>query len=200
MNKYYRKPNPELLITSTGVSYTGYRFYTGDRQSIDDIEIPAPPTTDKQWCLNGNAQWIEFEPSANLQVMLENGVVTLDKAKEILIEQINDLCRQKIVSGFTSDALGEYHIYQSEEIDQFNTFVNMYDAVSSNSPVLQRCIRVSDGTDAFVLHTPEQIATVFREGKNYVLNLLQRCKVLKDSVTAASSATELLSIDIETGW
>ena len=197
---YYRKPNQELLHTSKGNPYEGYSFYAGDRQSIEDIAIQDPPDTVNRWYLDSDGQWTEFEPSVNLQSMLENGLITLDEAKASVVEKINILCHQKIVSGFTSDALGEYHIYQSKEIDQFNTFVNMHDAVTNNVSVMQRCIKVSDGTDAFVLHTPEQIATVFREGKNYVLNLLQRCKVLKDSIDSANSTSELIAIDIESGW
>lgn len=197
---YYRKPNQELLQTANGTSYTGYVYYAGDKQSPDDVEISDPPSTDKRWYLDSSSQWIEFDPSLNFEIMLQNNLITLTEAKEVLTEKVNKLCYYKIVSGFTSDALGEYYIYQSQEIDQFNTFVNMHDAVTNNVSVMQRCIKVSDGTDAFVLHTPEQIATVFREGKNYALNLLQRCKVLKDSIEAASSAAELLSIDIETGW
>lgn len=200
MSKYYRKPNPELLVTSAGATYTGYQFYFGDRQSVEDIEINDPPSADKKWYLDSSAQWTEFDPTLNLQVMLQNDLISLTSAKEILTEKVNKLCYTKIVSGFTSDALGEYYIYQSKEIDQFNTFVNMQDAVTKNVSVMQRCIKVSDGTDAFVLHTPEQISTVFREGKNYVLNLLQRCKVLKDSITSANSSSELIAIDIESGW
>lgn len=200
MSKYYRKPTPELLVTSTGIKYTGYQFYAGDKQSVEDIEINDPPSTDRVWYLDSSSQWTEFDPTLNLQIMLQNDLISLASAKEVLIEKVNKLCYSKIVSGFTSEALGEYYIYQSQEIDQFNTFVNMHDAVTNNVSVMQRCIKVSDGTDAFVLHTPEQIATVFREGKNYVLNLLQRCKVLKDSIISANSVSELIAIDIESGW
>lgn len=197
---YWRKPTTEILYTSDGSAFEGYSFYAGDRQNVDDVEINDPPSTDKRWYLDSDAQWTEFEPSVNLQTMLENGLITLDEARKIIVDKINTLCHQKIISGFTSDALGEYYIYQSQEIDQFNTFVNMHDAVTNNVSVMQRCIKVSDGTDSFVLHTPEQISTVVREGKNYVLNLLQRCKVLKDSIDSANSSSELIAIDIESGW
>lgn len=199
MTKYYRKPTPELLTTSTGIKYTGYQFYFGDRQSVEDVEIPEPPSIDRVWYLDSNSQWIEYAIEIDLQTMLVNELITLDKAKEILIEKVNKLCYEKIINGYTSDALGENYIYQSKEIDQFNTFVNMYDSMSSNTPVLQRCVRLSNGVDEFVLHTPEQIQQVFKEGKNYILNLLQRCKTLKNMVESSTSET-ITTIDIESGW
>jgi adenylate kinase family enzyme len=123
--------------------------------------------------------------------------------KQALIIEVNNLCSKKITNGLQSDALDpgkEMYLYQSEQIDQFNTLANMMDAVTNNKSVMQRCIKISTSEDAFVPHTPEQIKQVVADGKQQILNYLQHCKALKDQINTANDLTTINSIDIGSGW
>jgi hypothetical protein len=63
-----------------------------------------------------------------------------------------------------------------------------------------RCRKVSTGEDAFRPHTKEQFIEVFNAGKDRLLSLLQRAKVLKEAIDLAPTPEEVEFIDIESGW
>lgn len=139
------------------------------------------------------------------KTLVEGPITTdqLDSSKKNLVTQINSLCSTKITSGLQSDALDpgkEMYLYQSQQIDQFNTLANMMDAVSNNKSVMQRCVKISTGEDAFVSHTPDQIKQVVADGKMQILGYLQHCKVLKDQINSANDSPSLSTIDITSGW
>lgn len=94
------------------------------------------------------------------------------------IEELNNACEERIVSGFTSSALGTPHTYQSERDDQTNLLGSVLDNLDS----VYKCF---DGvTWAYRPHTIAQLKQVLADGKLMKLGYLQQCGALKDQVYA----------------
>lgn len=127
---------------------------------------------------------------------VESGEMKLSDIKEQIFQKINKLCYEEIVSGFESKALGEVHVYDSEDVDQ----VNLIGAVASGSDVYYKCSRNSDGLRDFFLHTNAQVKQVLADGASRKISLLQHCYELKAGIQALNNYDAVISFDILKGW
>ena len=116
----------------------------------------------------------------------EDIAAELGIAKTRKMHQLSSACGEQIISGFESDVLGTIHRYKSTLEDQFNLSGLL--TVGGNHPV--EC-SVDDGiTYNYVLHTEEQIRNLFSRGEQLKTALLQRCRDLKNQVTAIVQKAE----------
>lgn len=117
----------------------------------------------------------------------------LQDYKDELIKAINAKCELEIISGFPSLALGDEHIYQSDEKDQ----LNLVGRVTTNKDGLFKC-RVKQEDESVVWdwkpHTSAQLQTVLQDGDKYKEELLIKANQLKVSVTSATTVEELESV------
>lgn len=120
--------------------------------------------------------------------------------KRVKIEEISEACRQSIVSGFVSDALGTAHLYDSDIEDQINLagayIVTLPNAISpSSSSIPYVCRNQTTMIKSYIAHTNEQLLTVLQEGAARKLSLLQLFNQMRDDINAA---TELEYIEAVT--
>ncbi|AXR62883.1 hypothetical protein DQM68_19505 (plasmid) [Leptospira mayottensis] len=112
-----------------------------------------------------------------------------------ITSKVNGICATKIISGFISTALGSPHLYSSDQDDQ----LNLIGLVSLNEIVMYKCTD-QKGVKEYRAHTAEQIKRVLSDGAKRKTSLLQNAFSLKSELQTATTATKLLSIDIDAGW
>ncbi|WCL51433.1 DUF4376 domain-containing protein [Leptospira sp. GIMC2001] len=123
--------------------------------------------------------------------------VDLVKKKEFLHNKVNFICSQKIVSGFTSSALGSVHTYDSDRDDQ----LNLIGSVSQGTDVYYMCKNSENPpVPDYRQHTAQQIKQVLADGAQRKLFLLQRANTLKLEIASAQTNTQLIAINIDGGW
>jgi hypothetical protein len=95
------------------------------------------------------------------------------------ITALSTACEVAIVSGFTSDALGTSHTYQSDRDDQ----LNLIGAVSAAADMPFKC---ADATGAwgYRLHTAAQLRQVLNDGAAVKLTHLQTFGIKRTQVDA----------------
>ena len=160
--KYYRY--------DTNKQYIG--FYNSDIIKPNSTEVE-PSGTNVKW--NGTT-W---------DTILQD----LDIAKYDKIIEVSKVCEALIVAGFTSDALGSDHFYQSDRDDQSN----LVGLVTLGSDELFKC---NDGTSwIYAAHTAAQLREVLEAGKNVKLPLLKNFNDKKELILACSTQEEIDSIE-----
>jgi len=122
--------------------------------------------------------------------------ISLSDLKLKYSEKVNETCSNKITSGFRSSALGEEHIYDSEDYDQWN----MIGAAAVQSSTLYKCRKASTEEEVFMMHSSAQMIQVLRDGASLKLFYMVNAKNLKDRIQAASSYDQLKLIDLNSGW
>lgn len=127
--------------------------------------------------------------------LFQENRISLDSLKQKFSDRVNELCSIKITSGFRSSALGEEHIYDSEDYDQWN----MIGAAAVQAPTYYKC-RKTTGEEVFVLHTGAQMIQVLRDGAQLKLFFMMNAKNLKDRIMNSSSYEDLKLIDLNSGW
>ena len=121
----------------------------------------------------------------------------LENAKSEKTNEINLLCKNEIISGFTSSALGNKHYYQSDELDQ----LNLIGVVAGNTDDMFKC-GVEDADFAnnsiinwsYKMHTVLQLQRVLADGKAVKSTLLQRANTLKEQVASATTVEDVKAI------
>lgn len=107
----------------------------------------------------------------------------LNSYKTDTILGLSQSCEADIISGFTSNALGTAHTYQSDRDDQ----LNLIGMVSASMDDYFKCF---DGTVwDYKLHTALQFKQVLIDGKNTKLTALQKFNTLKEQVLSATTKT-----------
>lgn len=178
---------PHISIDQTN-KVTG--IYAKAQKNIQTVYVDGP--VELGWRYDPDTQTVVQPPL--------RGGMTLSQYKDSKIAEANQICYQKIISGFTSSALGSPHKYQSEETDQFNTLANLTIAQQNNISVSQKCVEIATGIKSWKSHTPAQILQVFTEGGAHVTAMLQRKDVLAKSIKDAASFDDVDSIDLNSGW
>lgn len=193
--KDYTRYNPDTgEIISAGVcteSVFYFMFYViegqfdGTKYYIDDeqpVEYPARPSefhvfdyVSKTWTLSSEA----FEEA---------------RAKKSV--SLDADCKQAIVSGFYSSALGIEHFYPSKETDQANLNASVTSSFYPNLP--------EDWTTPFwcsidndwqyVEHTASQIQQVGLDGKTAILGHLSKNQTLQNQLQQAETLEEVEAI------
>ena len=171
------------MITIAKVDTDGYP--TAMAQIPADAEFP-PEVVSKpmpndmfkpRWDFTSE-EWFEEEPWRGLETTKS------DKKSEL-----NSRCEALIVSGFTSDALGTTHTYQSDRDDQ----MNLIGVVSGGTGGHFKCTD-SQGVTAFVPHTAEQMSQVLQDGHVRKLQILQYCAQKKLEVDNTTTEAEVDAI------
>lgn len=134
--------------------------------------------------------------SKSEEELLTAGLLSLSDLKASRTAEVNRICQEKIVSGFTSSALGSAHYYDSEETDQ----LNLIGSVASGISVLYKCRNIGTDVTAYVTHTNTQIKQVLRDGAERKTFLLQNAMSLKNSISSAADITALNAVYINFGW
>ncbi|WP_016761230.1 DUF4376 domain-containing protein [Leptospira weilii] len=130
------------------------------------------------------------------QIHSQSGwVIDLQKKKDSICSLVNSICESKIVSGFTSSALGSPYFYDSDRDDQ----LNLVGLVSLNSSVPYKCTD-SNSVKEYVNHSAQQIKQVLSDGAIRKTFLLQKVSDLKSAIQSALTIEEIDQIDINSGW
>ncbi|MBM9578995.1 hypothetical protein JWG45_17755, partial [Leptospira sp. 201903070] len=149
-----------------------------------DVETEDEPLKDA----NG-----EFLPH---QLHTQSGwTIDLEKKKDSICNLVNSICETKIVSGFSSSALGSPHFYGSDRDDQ----LNLVGSVSLNSSVPYKCTD-SNNVKEYIVHSAQQIKQVLSDGAIRKTFLLQKGSDLKSAIQSAATVEEIDQIDINSGW
>ncbi len=105
------------------------------------------------------------------QVLEKLKEITLKKKKQSLESQINAICKEKIIKGFTSKILGSPHAYDLTLEDQ----ANLQALVVANIDAVFRCAEVSNGVlgdKIYKKHTKAQILQLAKEALKFKQNLI----------------------------
>jgi len=144
-------------------------------------------------------KWFRSDIQQPSKEEIENKVkeIKLNQVKEQKINEINRIAEKKIVSGFTSSALGTPHLYQSEPIDQLNLLGVVQTAQLTNENQLFKCSPDNGKTWEYKEHTPEQLVQVLKTGKETKISILLKANELKEKVKHATSVEEIQQITWE---
>jgi len=160
------------------------------------------------------SEWREVDESYRISIVLEN-------FKKERINEINNDCKLELVSGIYSDALGEMHRYDSDIEDQMNfqqalamaqmnydIWLNSHNTWLKNkeidpnysetepveATVLYRIWDTNDITKSWYPHTYNKFLQVLKDGAIQKEQLLYKCSVLKNQVSAATTIEEVDAI------
>lgn len=120
----------------------------------------------------------------------------LQKAKEQASAILNGDCRNQILSGFISDALGTAHYYPSKETDQANLNASVTASLYPGLPV-EWSIPFwceLDGVWDYRLHTAAQIQQVGIDGKNAILQSMDKNAQLQAQIQSAETIEQVTTI------
>ncbi|WP_240442417.1 hypothetical protein [Helicobacter pylori] len=122
--------------------------------------------------------------------------LALSVGKKALEEKINQICNEKILSGFDCDALGSLHHYDTRIEDQ----INIQSLASANLGSFFRCTEVlgngSYSNKVYKKHTAEQIKSVFNSGLKFKSDLLAFYGKQKEKLASINSLEELEAFKI----
>jgi len=130
------------------------------------------------------------EPKELLDAIINERYKVVKASK---INKINTTCEKEITSNFSSDALGDAHIYQSEQTDQ----LNLIEAVTAGTDDYFKCgVADANGnvTWNYELHTIAQLQQVLADGKAHKQGLLQKANTLKPQVAHATTVRDVEAI------
>lgn len=134
----------------------------------------------------------------------KDGVVVSDPAETFAdkqarkVEQLKAACQASILAGFTSDALGDLHLYPAKPLDQANLVASVTAALLSDGiEGWETPFWCQDeaGAWAFVLHTSSQIKQVGLAGKASILAALSKNELLASQALAATTSEELDAVE-----
>ncbi|WP_078124044.1 hypothetical protein [Leptospira alexanderi] len=146
----------------------------------------------------------EDEPSTDAagivipnQIYTKSGwILDFEKLKDLAIRTVNSICTWWICNGFSSNALGSVHYYNSDRDDQ----INLLGLASLETSEMLKCAADSITKKEYVLHTSEQLKKVLMDGASRKKFLLHKVAELKTKISNTTTIAELKEIDIDTGW
>ncbi len=125
------------------------------------------------------------------QVLEKLQEITLKQKKQELENQINTICKEKIIKQFRSSVLGNLHAYDLTLEDQ----ANLQALVIANIDSLFRCAEVSNdgvvGDKTYKNHTKAQILKLSQEALKFKQNLIVFYGREKERLNAINSLEEL---------
>ena len=140
--------------------------------------------------------WLDQARIGQTYDSVNNAATGIDDLIEKKIQQINAICRQKIISGFQSSALGTAHTYKSDPDYQLNLVGLVTVGADDNFPAS------SDGGKTFTktLHTIAQLQQVLADGKARKQAVIDYSNTLSGQCRSSTTEAELDAIDITQGW
>ncbi|GAA9736751.1 hypothetical protein VN0123_13190 [Helicobacter pylori] len=130
------------------------------------------------------------------QVLEKLQEVTLKKKKQELENQINAICKEKIVKDFRSSVLGNLHAYDLNLEDQANLQALVIAGIDS----VFRCAEVSNGVvghKTFKNHTKAQILRLSQEALKFKQDLIIFYGREKERLNAINRLEELEKFQIK---
>ncbi|GAA7887845.1 hypothetical protein HpDR62_09900 [Helicobacter pylori] len=124
------------------------------------------------------------------QVLEKLKEITLKQKKQELENQINAICKEKIIKEFRSSVLGIEHAYNLELEDQ----ANLQALVIANIDSVFRCAEVNNGVvgnKTYKNHTKAQILKLSQEALRFKQNLIVFYGREKERLNAVNSLEEL---------
>ncbi len=124
------------------------------------------------------------------QVLEKLKEITLKAKKQELENQINAICKEKIVKGFRSSVLGSLHAYDLTLEDQ----ANLQALVIANIDSLFRCAELINGVvgdKTYKNHTKAQILKLSQEALKFKQKLIVFYGREKERLNAINSLEEL---------
>lgn len=112
------------------------------------------------------------------------------RLKELTLEKINAICKEKIVKEFRSSVLGSLHAYDLALEDQFNLQALVTVGIDS----VFRCAEVSNGVvrnKTYKNHTKEQILKLSREALEFKQKIIVFYGREKERLNAINSLEAL---------
>ncbi|WQW42136.1 hypothetical protein KVL74_06330 [Helicobacter pylori] len=131
------------------------------------------------------------------QVLEKLKEITLKKKKQELENQINAICKEKIVKDFRSSVLGDLHAYDFTLEDQSN----LQALVLANIDSVFRCAEVSNGVvvgnKTYKKHTKAQILQLSQEALKFKQELIVFYGREKERLSAITSLEALEKFQIK---
>lgn len=115
----------------------------------------------------------------------------LPEAREKKLASLSESCREAIVGGFTSSALGSVHHYDGGIEDQ----VNIMGAAMAGVDLPFRCRDDVLREKIFRPHTAAQMAQVYADGVSYKLAQLSRLEIKRAALNNATTVDEVNAIE-----
>lgn len=115
---------------------------------------------------------------------------SLDVIKEQKIAELNELCEQTILAGFTSQTTG--HFYRFNEYDQMN-FTQQMLLLLADPGITEVAWKTEDA--GVITHTRENFLAVTREAEVHKRGLMERYWALKAQVLAATTKEEVDAVN-----
>lgn len=124
------------------------------------------------------------------QVLEKLKEITLKAKKQELENQINAICKEKIIKDFRSEVLGSLHAYDLTLEDQ----ANLQALVIANIDSVFRCAEVSNGVvsdKTYKNHTKAQILSLSQQALRFKQNLIVFYGREKERLNAVNSLEAL---------
>ncbi|GAA9839720.1 hypothetical protein VN0561_08570 [Helicobacter pylori] len=130
------------------------------------------------------------------QVLEKLQEITLKKKKQELKNQINAICKEKIVKDFRSSVLGNLHAYDLKLEDQFNLLALVIAGIDS----VFRCAEVNNGVvghKTYKNHTKAQILKLSQEALKFKQSVIIFYSREKERLNAINRLEELEKFQIK---
>jgi hypothetical protein len=172
-------------------SKTTTGFYHTDMHG-GNIPADAVPITDEEHAslLQGEAQGLKIAADGNGVPFLEQRTISLDEARAAQALVVGMACKQAIVGGFVSDALGSEHTYASKPEDQ----VNLIGAVASGLPSVDFWCADQDGAWSLAPHTAAQIHQVLADAAIQRMLCSAKLQTLTAAIDSANTVDQVAAV------
>lgn len=124
---------------------------------------------------------------------IQHKAVWLPVLKEEARNRINGECRDQIIAGFESSALGEPHQYPFKGEDQSNLMSTFMLAKELNVDKPFKCWDAA-GIVGYRIHTVAQLQQVGQDADNHKMIALIKAATLKARIEATANAAEVEAI------
>ena len=128
-----------------------------------------------------------YNPTSN--VFEKKDFRELEEIRNEKIEEINKACEIEIISGFTSTALGDEYLYQSDRDDQ----LNLMGLVANQKDNYLKCgiYENKKFNWDYKIHTIDQLKNVLADGAEYKLKILTKANILKNNINNSIPLEEI---------
>lgn len=135
----------------------------------------------------------------SLPTQEELDIQLLNINKTLKIAELSKACQIDIIGGFTSDALGTTHRYDSEEVDQLN-LIGAYSATEPSESIYYATRPIVDEVvqpKEYKLHTNGNLRQILGDGAVFKLTRLQKFNAKRDYVNLLGSISAVLLVTWE---
>jgi hypothetical protein len=147
--------------------------------------------------VNWNTSKLGTEPTISSLTTYYTNNLALPQAQQVQIASLSLSCRNTIVSGYTSSALGSAYTYGNNTIDQLNmassVIAAMINANTASWTTPMWC-ESSTGVWEYMQHTAVQVNEVAVSGKSFVISNQSKLVTLTAQVNAATTISAVQAV------